>query len=421
MKLYKLLFTIIFAVMPFVSSATYQTTEKIYINGVKYDLLSSPIELDDLLSAKIAKLIPDSHFVSTNLYRGYIGEWELKEDKLYLRKITLDYKRKCVPTDVLNQIFAPYCTKEGILASWVTDTLRVGNGEMLAYDDFGEDCIYEREIFLTVKEGCVTSEKVYDNYIKDGVSAEVINETLNKEIPSFLFADNDEYILIEVSNISLDENANMIDCEVVLKMDGNAISDQNNTGVHLVKSILKRHTPWKHIYCYGKIKTYDYTFRAYNSDILKNKIRKIVDDIYAQVKAMLESGNMNSSELVDKFCTDRFKKIYHEAYDWAEANNEIIFDFCHWIRLQDYENPQYNVYYVYDGDIHNSYRRKVAVRMLLRDTIGGNDVEETFFLELQEKYTLSNMWYIDDFIVLGGKRDGVILKRNLEEAKKRAE
>ena len=59
--------------------------------------------------------------------------------------------------------------------------------------------------------------------------------------------------------------------------------------------------------------------------------------------------------------------------------------------------------------------------MLLRDTIGGNDVEETFFLELQEKYTLSNMWYIDDFIALGGKRDGVILKRNLKEAKKRAE
>ena len=80
MKLYKLLFTIIFAVMPFVSNATYQTTEKIYINDVKYDLLSSPVELDDLLSAKIAKLIPDSHFVSTNLYRGYIGEWELKDE-----------------------------------------------------------------------------------------------------------------------------------------------------------------------------------------------------------------------------------------------------------------------------------------------------------------------------------------------------
>ena len=31
------------------------------------------------------------------------------------------------------------------------------------------------------------------------------------------------------------------------------------------------------------------------------------------------------------------------------------------------------------------------------------------------------MWYIDDFMTLGVAQDGVILKRNLEEAKKRAE
>ena len=59
--------------------------------------------------------------------------------------------------------------------------------------------------------------------------------------------------------------------------------------------------------------------------------------------------------------------------------------------------------------------------MFLRDTIGGNGVEQTFFLKLQEKYAFSNMWYIDDFMTLGVAQDGVILKRNLEEAKKRAE
>lgn len=420
MKPYKFLFTILFAIIPFIVGATGQITEKIYINGVRCDLLSLPIECDDLLSVKVGELVPDG-YVNTGLYRGYIGEWELKENKLYLRKIILGYTEKSVPTDVLNRVFAPYCTNEGILASWLTGFLRVGKGEMLVYDDFWEACTYEHEMFLTIKDGCVTGEKVYDNYIKEGVSVEVINEALNKEIPSFLFADNDEYILIDVSDISLDENANMTDCKVVMEMDGKTISDQNNTGIHLVKNILKKQTPWTYICCNGKIETYCYTFRAYNSKIFKNKIRRFVDNIYAEVKAMLDSGNVNSAELVDKYCTARFRKIYHEAYDWAKENNEKIFDFCHWIRLQDYENPEYHVWYVDDSRLNESLRRKVVVRMFLRDTIGGNGVKQTFFLKLQEKYAFSNMWYIDDFMTLGVAQDGVILKRNLEEAKKRAE
>lgn len=120
-------------------------------------------------------------------------------------------------------------------------------------------------------------------------------------------------------------------------------------------------------------------------------------------------------------CTDRFRKIYHEAYGWAKENNEKIFDFCHWVRLQDYENPEFHVWHVDDSRIDESPRRRVVVKIFLKDTVGGNEVKQTFFLNLREKYAFSNQWYVDDFKSPGSSQDGVVLKRNLEEAKNRAE
>ena len=200
MKPYKFLFTILFAIIPFIVGATGQITEKIYINGVRCDLLSLPIECDDLLSVKVGELVPDG-YVNTGLYRGYIGEWELKENKLYLRKIILGYTEKTVPTDVLNRVFAPYCTNEGILASWLTGFLRVGKGEMLVYDDFWEACTYEHEMFLTIKDGCVTGEKVYD----------IVLSELREELPDMKIMIMEPFVLEGTASVSIPERPDRYD------------------------------------------------------------------------------------------------------------------------------------------------------------------------------------------------------------------
>lgn len=245
----KILLALLLLALPVMTKATEQAPEKILFEGKIWNLMHCPIELDTMLSDRLQELVPKDVILSTDCYRGYIGEWELKDDRLFLRNIRIDNIGQYVDKATLERIFEPYCTNDGIFASWVTDTLRIGRGECISYSN------YQQESLLTIQAGSLTNKKEYHNYVKNGVSWDDIEESLR---PAFtargLLREDDIYTLVAIEDVVLDDEANFVDCNLKIEVGKNKIlTDQNNPDIINLKNILKQQSPWSHSYINGEI------------------------------------------------------------------------------------------------------------------------------------------------------------------------
>lgn len=102
----------------------------------------------------------DIKFVSpsTACWRGYYGQWEIKDRKLYLielkaylegyREVGLDY------------LFPGQNTA---FANWFSGKIRIPQGEMLDYVHMGYASLYERDLILVFENGLLTNEYIIDN------------------------------------------------------------------------------------------------------------------------------------------------------------------------------------------------------------------------------------------------------------------
>ena len=95
----KIIHTIILLLISLTAGATGQEAERIIIEGEEWDLLYCPIELDTALSNGIRRILPDTVMIDgekweriewTSNWRRYIGEWEITNEKLYLRNIYIE-------------------------------------------------------------------------------------------------------------------------------------------------------------------------------------------------------------------------------------------------------------------------------------------------------------------------------------------
>ena len=105
-RLKKILFTLMLLFLPAITKATGQMAERLSINGEFWQLYNCPIETNMALSEEIAKAIeslPETiaedsiEWVknqSTALWRNYVAEWEIKDCRLFLRKVDGPYTRK---------------------------------------------------------------------------------------------------------------------------------------------------------------------------------------------------------------------------------------------------------------------------------------------------------------------------------------
>ena len=94
----------------------------------------------------------------TASWRGYVATWEIKENHLYLVKLT----RGCSKTEIpLEKLFPG--RKGPIQALWYDGTLRVPQGKRLMYVHMGYGSVYERDIWLTIEKGRLIEETVTDN------------------------------------------------------------------------------------------------------------------------------------------------------------------------------------------------------------------------------------------------------------------
>lgn len=95
---------------------------------------------------------------STACWRGYVGSWEIKDNRLYLTGVS---GRLALVGD------------EPLFADWVSRTLVVTRGEMIRYVHMGFASLYEEEIHLTVEHGVITRTETIDNREKAGNDGDV--------------------------------------------------------------------------------------------------------------------------------------------------------------------------------------------------------------------------------------------------------
>ena len=75
---------------------------------------------------------------STACWRGYIGTWEVRDDRFYLVDIEGLWRKE---------------GDDPILADWFTGTLRIPRGEMLHYVHMGFGSVYEKELHIKIEAG----------------------------------------------------------------------------------------------------------------------------------------------------------------------------------------------------------------------------------------------------------------------------
>lgn len=172
---------ILFLFISLTANATSQVGDILIWEKDTLTLFSNPLELrtdkdelskiiDSLLLAEDRRLYPKKYEAevvetmnSTACWRGYIAEWTIINDKLYLSNIYACHDNK-VRID-LKQIFGKEIQDNLLFANWVTDKLVVPKGECIEYVHLDYKSIYETETIIETKDGKLVESRTYKNYI----------------------------------------------------------------------------------------------------------------------------------------------------------------------------------------------------------------------------------------------------------------
>jgi hypothetical protein len=136
---------------------TAQSGENLIYEGHTVTMHSEPLE--DYFEAKGER--PEFGGICTSCWRGYIGTWEIKDDRLYLVSLEGFGKLKDGTEASLQTIFPD---QDGpILADWYSGTLKIPEGEMLEYIHAGYASRFERDRFFEIEKGHITKTYLREN------------------------------------------------------------------------------------------------------------------------------------------------------------------------------------------------------------------------------------------------------------------
>lgn len=132
---------------------TIQAADILSYNGKKTTIATEPLK-------PYLETRSDVGFIykTTALVRGYIGTWEIKNKKLYLVSL-VGFIENNEQVD-LNYLF-PNQTE--VFASWYSGDIRIPEGELLKKINLGYASVFEKDRFLNIKEGILTSETIKNN------------------------------------------------------------------------------------------------------------------------------------------------------------------------------------------------------------------------------------------------------------------
>ena len=144
--------------------AAAQSPEKLRIDGKSEHLMATPLE--EYWSAEHPR--PENFSqTSWSCWRGYIGTWEVIDNKLCLIRIerheiwpkedTFEEQSIDIPLQPLLGTSGP------VPADWFSGVLRVVRGQVIAQVNTGFASVYEEDLFLVVDHGTITSRRIVKN------------------------------------------------------------------------------------------------------------------------------------------------------------------------------------------------------------------------------------------------------------------
>ena len=95
----------------------------------------------------------------TALWRGYVGSWEIVDDRLYLVGLTGTLEGGADAT--LATIFPGF--PERVFAHWYSGTIRIPQGKLLEYVHMGYGSTFEQDLFLEIERGVIVATRVQHN------------------------------------------------------------------------------------------------------------------------------------------------------------------------------------------------------------------------------------------------------------------
>jgi hypothetical protein len=133
---------------------TIQFSERLLLRGQEMTMRSFPLRayLD------IVKPLVNCVSTHTACWRGYVGEWELCDDQLYLQDLKANVMVYGVTRPARLTDFFPEA-KGKVFAHWFSGELRIPNGRQIYSNASRYNPQFEEEIVLTVKAGVLLEEQ----------------------------------------------------------------------------------------------------------------------------------------------------------------------------------------------------------------------------------------------------------------------
>jgi hypothetical protein len=135
---------------------TAQIGEILIYNNEEYFMQCEPLYYYLIKLKKKAQ--PKMPMRNTACWRGYVGKWEIKDNKLFLVDITIHSLEK-----ELSNIGYIFKENKEIFASWFTGQLVLPQGEMLEYVHAGYESVFEKELLLKIENGVFIESEIVDN------------------------------------------------------------------------------------------------------------------------------------------------------------------------------------------------------------------------------------------------------------------
>lgn len=139
---------------------TAQIGEKLIYDGRQVSMCTEP--LGDYFA--FGGHHPEFEFTCTALWRGYVGTWEIADDRLYLVGLTGTLEDGSKAT--LETVFPGY--PDRVFAQWYCGTLRIPEGKRLQYVHMGYASTYERDRMVKIERGVVIGCDVRRNGNAEG-------------------------------------------------------------------------------------------------------------------------------------------------------------------------------------------------------------------------------------------------------------
>jgi len=136
---------------------TAQIAERLLYQGQTWSMCANP--LNDYFA--YGGVSPGFQWDCTALWRGYVGLWEIQNDRLYLLELNGALQDGSAAS--LASVFPDY--PERVFAHWYSGTLRIPQGKLLKYVHMGYGSTYERDLLLEIERGVVVATLVQHNGI----------------------------------------------------------------------------------------------------------------------------------------------------------------------------------------------------------------------------------------------------------------